>query len=142
MDGKEGDTQALRNCSCDHCDYRQPHNCSVGGKMADERHTPDLIRLHEKTMTDTATDVANLRTDFIRETGEIKKGIHRIETQTLEKLVGGVAQEAARADATAKAAHSRIDLLDGKFKFLLSIFFGGGGVVAVGYILLQVFKGN
>ena len=110
--------------------------------MVDCNHTPDLIRLHEKTMADTAKDVAGLRKDFLTQTDAIKQGIHRIETQTLEKLVGGVAQEAARAESTAKAAHSRIDLLDGKFKYILNLFFGGGGIIAVAYVIVQMLKGN
>ena len=110
--------------------------------MVDCNHTPDLIRLHEKTMADTAEDVAGQRRDFIIQTDSIKQGIHRIETQTLEKLVGGGAQEAATATVVAKQAHTRIDLLDGKFKYIFSIFFGGGGVVALAYVIVQLLKGN
>jgi hypothetical protein len=93
-------------------------------------------------MADTAKDVAGLRKDFIVQTDAIKQGIHRIETQTLEKLVGGVAQEAAQATIVARSAHSRIDLIDGKFRFVLSIFFGGGGLVAIAYTIVQLLKGS
>jgi hypothetical protein len=110
--------------------------------MVDGNHTPDLIRLHERTMAGTAKEVTDLRKDFMTETAAIKQGIHRIETQTLEKLVGGVAQEAAAAQVVAKSAHTRIDLLDGKFKYILSLFFGGGGVIAIGYMIVEFLKGK
>jgi hypothetical protein len=113
-----------------------------GMVMVDCNHTPDLIRLHEKTMADTAEDVAGLRKDFMTQTDAIKQGIHRIETQTLEKLVGGVAQEAAQATAVAKSAHSRIDLLDGKFKYVLGLVFGGSGIVALAYFIVELLKGK